>query len=96
PLWTDFWKGESKVALEELILSLVENAAARKARSEVQEQLNALIRFWKHEALALHRARRATSRSAYPVAQKDRDILFLEYRHQRKRTVTTASVVAES
>lgn len=80
-IWDRYWRGESIQALEELILALVENAAARRASEEVQEQINHLRRFWKHEAQALNRARKATGMTLYPVPQEERDPLFLKYRH---------------
>ncbi|MCM2280041.1 MAG: nucleotide excision repair endonuclease [Oligoflexia bacterium] len=83
-LWQEFWKGESNGALESLILRLVENAAARKNRAEVQDGINALLRFWEHEARALRKARLATGHAQYPVPQRDRDVLFLNYRHRRR------------
>lgn len=76
-----FFKGESKEALEFLILALVENAAARQRGAEIQESLNELIRFWRHEAVKLARARRILSYPDYPVDQRDRDLLFLKLRH---------------
>src|SRR4029434_10416470 len=52
-LWASFYKGESAAALEELILKLVDNAGARSRQSKVQEHLDELKRFWRHEVLTL-------------------------------------------
>ncbi|HAR42244.1 MAG TPA: hypothetical protein DCS07_06385 [Bdellovibrionales bacterium] len=79
-LWDLFLKGESFEALEELSLNLVENAAARARAESIQEDLNWLKRFWRHEAQRLKRARQVASYTGYPVPQKERDVLFIEYR----------------
>src|SRR3989454_5055118 len=50
-IWGSFYKGESALAMEELILNLVENAGARRRPSKVQEYLDELKRFWRHEVL---------------------------------------------
>ena len=78
--WASFHKGESTHALEELILKLLEHADARRSRSKVQEHLNELKRFWKHEALTLARARKSTGCTDWPVLQLQRDLVFLAYR----------------
>lgn len=82
-VFTLFLKGDSKQALEELILALVENAAARKRSKQIQECLNHLARFWRHEASRLAKVRKAIQYEPYPVKQKDRDHLFLQYGHRR-------------
>ena len=79
-IWAGFYKGESPLAMEELILNLVENSAARRRPSKVQEYLDELKRFWKREALTLARARKATGCGEWPIPQQQRDILFLAYR----------------
>jgi len=78
--WRRFWRGESKEALEHLVLALIENAGARKRTKEVQENLNYLSRFWRHEAVPLARARIFNQYTQYPVPQKDRDLIFLKFR----------------
>jgi hypothetical protein len=78
--WTSFFKGESALAMEELILHLVENAGARRRPDEVQQYLNELKRFWRHEVLALAEARKATNCGEWPVPQLQRDLVFLSYR----------------
>jgi len=78
--WASFYRGESALAMEELILNLVENAGARRSPSKVQEYLDELKRFWRHEALTLAKARKATGCAEWPVPQFQRDLLFLSYR----------------
>jgi excinuclease ABC subunit C len=78
--WASFYKGESALAMEELILTLVENAAARRSPNKVQEQLYELKRFWKHEALTLAKARKTTGCGEWPVPQYQRDLVFLSYK----------------
>src|SRR5439155_7388620 len=78
--WASLFKGESALAMEELILNLVENTGARRRPSKVQEHLDALKRFWRHEALTLARARKATGCGEWPVPQYQRDLVFLSYR----------------
>jgi excinuclease ABC subunit C len=78
--WASFYKGESALALEDLILKLVESSAARRSRGRVQEDLDELKRFWKHEALTLAKARNTTGCRDWPVPQQRRDLVFLSYR----------------
>ncbi len=75
-----FFRGESKAALEELILMLVENAGARSRSSEIQEKLRLLSRFYRHEATRLARMRRVCGFTAYPVPQSERDLLWIRSR----------------
>lgn len=79
--WRGFLSGGSRCALEELVLALVENAGARRDRKRVQDHLESLARFWKHEALPLAQARSHSGYAPYPVAQTDRDLVFLKFRH---------------
>ena len=81
-LWVTFYKGESASALEELVLKLVESSGARRNPDRIQEQLDALKRFWRHEVLTLAKARKATGNMEWPVPQEQRDIVFLSYRAQ--------------
>lgn len=82
--WVDllesFWKGQSRDAIEELVLALVENAGARRKKRDIQELLNHLGHFWKHEAMPLARARDSAAYHEYPVPQKERDLIFLKHR----------------
>jgi excinuclease ABC subunit C len=84
PAWTEklerFWTGESREALEDLLLSLVDNAGARRQKRRVQDCFNDLTRFWRHEATPLARARRSAGFAEYPVPQMARDILFIQTR----------------
>lgn len=81
PLWADLWRGSSKYALEVLVLALIENAGARKDCAKTQELLNKLRRFWIHEATPLFKACSRLNHESYPISQKERDLLFLKYRH---------------
>lgn len=66
--------------LELWILQLVENAGARSRGAWIQEQLKALRLFYRHECQGLLKARTRAGHAAYPVAQQDRDRIFLEAR----------------
>ena len=79
-LWDRLLRGESREALETLALQLIEHAAARVKRAEIQEDLRAIAHFFEEEACALARARAATGYAHYPVPQRDRDPLFAQYR----------------
>jgi excinuclease ABC subunit C len=79
-MWGSFYRGESALAMEELILKLVENAGARHRPSKVQEYLDELKRFWRHEVLTLAKARKATGYRDWPVPQCERDLVFLSYK----------------
>ena len=78
--WASFYKGQSALAMEELILKLVENTGARRKTSKVQEHLDELKRFWKHEVLTLAKVRKVTGCTEWPVPQYQRDLVFLSYR----------------
>ncbi len=78
--WGRFLKGESSDALATLVLSLVENAAARRKPKLIQEKLNEVKRFWKHEARPLKQVLDHSRERTYPVPQSERDRLFLSYR----------------
>ena len=84
-VWASFYRGESAVAMEELILTLVKNAGARRKSSKIQEHLDELKRFWKHEAQTLARARKATGFNEWPVPQEKRDLVFLTYLYHANR-----------
>jgi excinuclease ABC subunit C len=79
-IWASFYKGESALAMEELILRLVESAGARGRSGKVQEHLDELKRFWRHEVLTLARVRKATGYTEWPVPQHERDLVFLSYK----------------
>ncbi|HTY77406.1 MAG TPA: GIY-YIG nuclease family protein [Candidatus Bathyarchaeia archaeon] len=73
-------RGESRDALEALTLELLEHAAARARASEIRGDLLAADRFFEEEACALARVITATGHAGYPVAQRERDLLFATYR----------------
>jgi len=79
-IWASFYKGESALAMEELILKLVENTGARCRPIKVQENLDELRHFWRHEVLTLAKARKATGYTEWPVPQYQRDLVFLSYK----------------
>src|SRR5207249_2405209 len=79
-IWAGFYRGESALAMEELILKLVENSGARHRPGKVQEHLDEIKRFWRHEVLTLAKARKATGYTEWPVPQYQRDLLFLRYK----------------
>lgn len=79
-----FFRGESESAIADLVLALIEVAGARSKKREIQDYLNDLKRFWKLEAQALAAARSRMQFNGYPVAQKDRDQLFIQYRQLRE------------
>lgn len=81
-LWDAWLSGGSREALERLALRLLEHAGARARRSEVQQDLRALGRFFDDEARPLALAVTATSYPTYPVPQRQRDRIFLEYRRR--------------
>jgi excinuclease ABC subunit C len=78
--WTAFLRGESKDALSALLVSLLDKPAARRDAEEVQDDLDALDRFWKHEARKLADARLRTGDDRWPIPQADRDALFIRAR----------------
>jgi predicted GIY-YIG superfamily endonuclease len=75
-------RGESSIVFERLVLSLVENASARRKPKEIQKLLNELKRFWRFEAELLFRVRTRVGNVNYPVPQKQRDLLFVENRYR--------------
>src|SRR3989454_5405450 len=79
-IWASFYKGESALALEELILNLVESSGARRRSGKIQEHLDELKRFWRHEVLTLAKVRKATGYTQWPVPQYQRDLVFLSYK----------------
>ena len=85
-IWASFYKGESTLALEELIVKLVESTGARHKSSRVQEHLDELKRFWRHEILTLAKVRKATGYIEWPVPQHQRDLVFLSYKARQQHT----------
>jgi hypothetical protein len=78
--WGRLLRGESREALETLLLLLTEHAGARARSAEIQEDLEAVARFFAAEARELARAREVTGYVSYPVPQRERDLLFTQYR----------------
>src|SRR5207237_10162276 len=52
-IWASFYKGESAVAMEELILNLVENTGPRRRPSKGQQHLAELKHLWRHAVWTL-------------------------------------------
>lgn len=75
------FRGEKSDAFENLVLALVENAGARRSPKKIQNLLNDLKRFWRHEAQLLHRVRTRVGHVAYPIPQRERDLLFVQNRY---------------
>lgn len=82
-VWRSFYKGESALAMEELILRLADHGGARRRSGKVQEYVDELKRFWTREALPLAKIRKATGYEDWPVPQFKRDLVFLSYRAGR-------------
>lgn len=79
--WAELLRGGSRDALEALALELLEHPGAVARRTEIQEDLAAVALFFEEEARALARARGAVGYTAYPVPQRERDLLFTESRY---------------
>jgi hypothetical protein len=77
---TSFLDGSDFSPVGELALLLLDKPDALKRASEVEEHLKNLKRFWRHEILPLKKARNHSSLLAYPVPQKERDLLFIQFR----------------
>ena len=80
PAWRDFLRGASRQALEALALELLDHPGAMARRAEIQEDIEAIALFFDSEARTLARARAATGYTAYPIPQRERDLLFTEAR----------------
>ena len=82
--WPELWKallrGASPAALEQLSLRLLDHDGACAHSAAIQDDLRAVERFFDDEASTLARAIADTGHASYPVAQRDRDALFLRYR----------------
>jgi excinuclease ABC subunit C len=90
-LWREFLRGTSRDALVELCLRLLDHPAARARGAIIQEDLRAIGRFFEEEISPLTAAIAATGYASYPVAQRDRDLLFVRYRDRVKRPASRAT-----
>jgi excinuclease ABC subunit C len=81
--WSAFLRGESRAALSALVVALLDKPRARRDATTVQEDIDALERFYKHEALRLADARRRVGETRWPVPQAERDALFIRARAAR-------------
>lgn len=75
----EFLRGDSSAFLESLVLALLEKPTARRRAEEIQNHVDALKRFFRHEAKKL---RQALKRNGCPnirsISQTERDRLFLQ------------------
>jgi hypothetical protein len=78
--WAAFLRGEDRSALPSLVLDLAEKPQARSERAVVQADVDALDRFFRHEAQRLRDACRRVGEERWPVPQIDRDALFIRAR----------------
>lgn len=85
-LWTALLRGDSRVALEQLSLRLLEYDGACARSAAIHADLRAVERFFDDEASTLAKAITATGYVGYPVPQRDRDVLFLRYRDLHNAT----------
>lgn len=76
----EFFCGDSFRAIEELSLLLLDRPDAIRARAEVEDSLKAIRAFWRHEIQTLRKARERSGWTAYPVSQKERDLIFIASR----------------
>jgi hypothetical protein len=81
-----FFRGEDFSALEELAILLLDRPTAIARRRETQARLRTVRLFWRHEAQALKRARERTNWTGYPVAQRQRDLLFIALKAEGARS----------
>ncbi len=72
-------------ALTQLVLDLADQPQARSRPGQVQDCLNFLEYFRRHEILTLHRATTETQFPSYPVSQTQRDPLLIHYRAQKNK-----------
>lgn len=88
-MWRTLLRGASRDALEQLCLRLLEHPAARARGAEIQEDLRAIARFFEDEASRLAAAIAATGYPGYPVPQRDRDPLFIQWTQGTMRSPAT-------
>lgn len=82
--WTRFLRGESRAALTALVLALLDKPRARRDAEAVQADVDALERFFRHEAERLREACRLVGESRWPLPQEERDTLFIRARGIRR------------
>jgi excinuclease ABC subunit C len=85
--WRAFFAGDSREALDALVLTLLERSSARRDSARVAEDLKALERFRRHEVVPLVQARRLTGHTERSVPQALRDLLFIRARALRSGRV---------
>jgi hypothetical protein len=91
--WSHLLEGSSREALESLAVRLLEHAAARAKRTEIQGDFRAIARFFEEEACELARARAAAGYATYPVPQAERDPLFIRF---RQKTIQSSQLAETS
>ena len=79
----EFLSGTSNALLARLIAHLLESRQARTEAEGVQEALDCLDDFWKHDISGLRDALRTVGRPAGFVPRGRRDALFIEARLAR-------------
>jgi hypothetical protein len=79
-LWRALLRGASPMVLQQLSLRLLDHDGACTRSADVHADLKSVERFFDDEASTLARAIADTGHVGYPVAQRDRDALFLRYR----------------
>jgi excinuclease ABC subunit C len=77
--WTALLRGDSRQALTDLSWRLLEHPGARARSADVGKDLRSVGRLFDEEATPLAAAIAATGHTGYPVAQRDRDTLFLKF-----------------
>jgi hypothetical protein len=77
--WAALLHGISRQALTDLSWRLLEHAGARARSAEVGKDLRLVGRLFDEEVTPLAAAIAATGHIGYPVAQRDRDLLFLKF-----------------
>jgi predicted GIY-YIG superfamily endonuclease len=79
-LLREFLAGESRAALGELALRLLEKTAARRGAERVEDLLRQLAAFYASDLAPLREALRESGRGGSFVSQEERDALFLALR----------------
>ena len=75
---SNYFNGNDFSAVGELSLLLLEKPDAISRADEIQTHLRNLRTFWRREVQPLKRARDKSLITTYPIAQKDRDHLFIQ------------------